>query len=68
MLAWCSISVSTTTSPDPRFAAPHVRATRLIASVALRVNTSSCGSAAPMKRAVRARPASNAAVASSASV
>ena len=42
MLAWCSMSVSSTTSPRPRFARPHVAATRLIASVAFLVKITSC--------------------------
>ncbi len=37
--AWCSSSVITTTSPGPRLSRPHAYATRLIASVALRVKT-----------------------------
>ena len=36
MLEWCSISVSTMRSPSPTLASPQARATRLIASVALR--------------------------------
>ena len=36
MLEWCSISVSTMRSPAPTLASPQARATRLIASVALR--------------------------------
>ena len=36
---WCSSSVITTTSPGPRLSCPQAYATRLIASVALRVNT-----------------------------
>ena len=34
---WCSISVMTSRSPARTLAAPHAYATRLIASVALRV-------------------------------
>ena len=56
------------TSPGFRLARAHVYATRLIASVALRVNTISRVSRAPTKRATLARAASNAAVASSAIV
>ena len=36
MFEWCSISVSTIRSPAPTLASPQARATRLIASVALR--------------------------------
>ena len=36
-LEWCSISVMTSRSPARTLAAPHAYATRLIASVALRV-------------------------------
>ena len=36
---WCSSSVITTTSPGPRLSCPQAYATRLIASVALRVKT-----------------------------
>ncbi len=61
--AWCSISVRTMTSPRPMFLRPHEYATRLIASVALRVNTTSCGSGTPRNRATVAREASYAAVA-----
>ena len=43
MLEWCSISVTTTRSPAPTLAEPHEYATRLIASVALRVKTVSPG-------------------------
>ena len=54
--AWCSISVSTIASPRSMFRRPHAYATRLIASVALRVQTISCGSGALMNRAtLRAR-------------
>ena len=38
---WCSSSVITTTSPGPRLSIPQAYATRLIASVALRVKTTS---------------------------
>ena len=66
MLAWCSISLSTITSPATRLLRAHEYATRLTASVALRVNTSSAVSPAPMKRATARRAASNRAVVSSA--
>ena len=39
--AWCSSSVITTTSPGPRFSRPQAYATRLSASVALRVKITS---------------------------
>ena len=39
--AWCSSSVTTTASPGPRFSRPHAYATRLSASVALRVKITS---------------------------
>ena len=39
--AWCSSSVTTTTSPGPRLSSPQAYATRLIASVALRVKITS---------------------------
>ena len=62
-LAWCSISVRTMTSPREMFRRPHEYATRLIASVALRVNTISRRSGAPMNRATVVRAPSYAAVA-----
>ena len=37
MFEWCSISVMSTSSPSPTCSRPHAYATRLIASVALRV-------------------------------
>ena len=40
---WCSSSVTTTTSPGPRFDSPHAYATRLRLSVALRVKMISRG-------------------------
>ena len=43
MLEWCSICVSTTRSSAPTFARPHALATRLMASVALRVKIVSPG-------------------------
>ncbi len=67
MLAWCSISVSTTTSPRPRFERPQLWATRLSASVAFLVNTTSrAGAGAPMNRPTLVRAASKRRVASSA--
>ena len=56
------------TSPAFKLARAHVYATRLIDSVALRVNTISRGSRAWTKPATLPRAASNAAVASSAIV
>ena len=53
-LEWCSISVTTIRSPARTFAPPHEYATRLIASVALRVNTVSPGTD-PAKAATFAR-------------
>ena len=56
MFAWCSISVSTTTSPSESDA-PQERAKRLNDSVAFFVKTTSwAGSGAPMNRptAIRA--------------
>ena len=64
MLEWWSISVSTIRSPLRMFAAPHERATRLIASVALRTKITSRLSAAPTWSAIVARAPSYAAVAS----
>jgi hypothetical protein len=64
--AWCSMCDSTIASPAPRLARAQVYATRLIASVALRVNTTSSDRRALMKRATLRRASSNAAVASSA--
>ena len=58
MLAWCSIWVSTTTSPAVRLVRPHVWATRLIDSVAFFVNTTSSALGALMKRATDRRPCS----------
>ena len=37
MLEWCSMIEYTISSPSPMFGSPHEDATRLIASVALRV-------------------------------
>ena len=58
MLEWCSISVSSTSSPAARRGRAKHQATRLSPSVALRVNTTSDGSGAPRKRATRSRAAS----------
>ena len=68
MLEWCSISVRTMRSPAPTLASPQARATRLIASVALRTNMTSRRSAAPMWSATVARAPSKASVASADSV
>ena len=54
MLAWCSISVSTITSPSWRLARAQLYATRLIASVTFLVNTISLVSP-PSRRATLAR-------------
>ena len=48
---WCSSSVITTTSPGPRLSSPQAYATRLIASVALRVKTTSRAAGAFRRRA-----------------
>ncbi len=48
---WCSSSVTTTTSPGPRFDRPQAYATRLRLSVALRVKMISRGLRALMKAA-----------------
>ena len=55
MLEWCSISVRTMRSPAPTLASPQARATRLIASVALRTKSTSRRSPAPMWSATVAR-------------
>ncbi len=55
---WCSISVSSRASPDFMFVRPQAWAIRLSASVLLRVNTTSRGEAAPMKRDSRRRASS----------
>ena len=68
MFEWCSISVSTTSSPSRRLASPQARATRLMDSVVLRVKTMSSAFAAPMCRAAFSRTLSYASVASTASV
>ncbi len=66
MFEWCSISVMSTSSPSPTLSRPHAYATRLIASVALRVKIEHCGSQ-PTNEAIRVRAASNASVDSRAS-
>mmetsp|Transcript_64652 Transcript_64652/g.192632 ORF Transcript_64652/g.192632 Transcript_64652/m.192632 type:complete len:251 (-) Transcript_64652:621-1373(-) len=63
---WCSISVSTTRSPGPKFEMPQLPATKLMASVAPLVKTTSLADRAPMRRATLSRAASNASVARSA--
>ena len=64
---WCSSSVMTTTSPGPRLSRPHAYATRLIASVALRVNTISFSDGALRRPATVRRAPSKPSVARSAS-
>ena len=54
MFEWCSIWVTTTRSSLPTFARPQAFATRLIASVALRVKTVSPG-VEPVNAATRSR-------------
>ena len=66
MLEWCSISVRAITSPSPTLLRPHDHATRLIASVALRVKIVSPG-VEPVNAAMRPRAPSNISVASAAS-
>mmetsp|Transcript_55062 Transcript_55062/g.154908 ORF Transcript_55062/g.154908 Transcript_55062/m.154908 type:complete len:223 (-) Transcript_55062:153-821(-) len=61
-LEWCSMTVSRISSPALIFALAQVRATKLMASVAFRVNTTSAGSPAPMKLATFARAPSKASV------
>ena len=63
---WCSIGVSTIASPGFSVERAHACATRLIASVELRVNTISRGLAACTNAAKRRRASSYRAVASSA--
>ncbi len=58
MLEWCSISVITISSPGRRNLRPQAAATRLIASVVLRVNTISEGWRALIKAATLARTSS----------
>ena len=56
---WCSSSVTTTMSPGPRLSSPQAYATRLIASVALRMKMTSRASGALTKpRTSRGRPRS----------
>ena len=57
-LLWCSICVTTISSPGPMFWRAHVFATRLIDSVALRVQITHSGEPAPMNRATLARASS----------
>ena len=66
MFEWCSISVMSTSSPGPTFSRPHEYATRLIASVALRVKIEQAGSQFT-NAAMRSRAPSNSSVASRAS-
>ena len=62
MFEWCSISVmSEPRPPAPTFARPHEYATRLIASVALRVKIEQAGSQ-PTNSAIRVRADSKASV------
>ena len=63
--AWCSSSVTTTTSPGPRLSSPQAYATRLIASVALRVKMTSFSEGALSKLATVRRAASKPSVARS---
>ncbi len=63
MFEWCSISVMSTSSPAPTFERPHAYATRLIASVALRVKIEQ-SDGQPRKAAIRSRAPSNSSVAS----
>mmetsp|Transcript_18153 Transcript_18153/g.51202 ORF Transcript_18153/g.51202 Transcript_18153/m.51202 type:complete len:238 (+) Transcript_18153:542-1255(+) len=67
-LEWCSATLSTISSPSPMFSSPHVHATRLMASDALRVKTTSLSLRAPTKAATLARAASYASVARAESV
>mmetsp|Transcript_43754 Transcript_43754/g.126399 ORF Transcript_43754/g.126399 Transcript_43754/m.126399 type:complete len:223 (-) Transcript_43754:409-1077(-) len=60
---WCSITVSTISSPARMFALAHVLATKFIASLAFRVKMISDGSAAPTNLATFARAPSKASVA-----
>ena len=63
MLEWCSSSEIRISSPSFRKCAAWLKATRLIASLAPRVKTTSFSSGALMKAAMRARVASNFSVA-----
>ena len=62
-LEWCSSSVITTRSPGPRLSRPQAYATRLIASVALRVKTISFSDGALRNDATVRRAPSNPSVA-----
>ena len=66
MFEWCSISVTSTSSPGFSSRAPQAQATRLIASLAFLANTTP-SRGAPTSRATASRPASKRAVASAAS-
>ncbi len=66
MFEWCSISVMSTSSPGPTLVRPHAYATRLIASVALRVKMEVSASQ-PTNAAIRSRAVSKASVDSLAS-
>jgi hypothetical protein len=66
MFEWCSISVISTSSPAPTFSRPQAYATRLIASVTLRVKTVVLESQS-VNAATRSRAPSNRSVASRAS-
>ena len=66
MFEWCSISVTSTSSPGFSSRAPQAQATRLIASLAFLANTRP-SRGAPTRRATASRPASKRAVASAAS-
>ncbi len=57
MFEWCSISVTSTSSPAARLRMPQAHATRLIASEAFLVNTT-VSRGAPTRRATLSRPAS----------
>ena len=63
MFEWCSISVMSTSSPGPTLSRPQAYATRLIASVALRVKIEQVGSQLT-NAAIRSRAPSNCSVAS----
>jgi len=58
MLEWCSISVTSTSSPAPTRARPNVWATRFTDSVVPRVKITWRGSAAPIARATLIRASS----------
>mmetsp|Transcript_975 Transcript_975/g.2694 ORF Transcript_975/g.2694 Transcript_975/m.2694 type:complete len:201 (+) Transcript_975:571-1173(+) len=63
MLAWCSTSLTTISSPGPTLSRPHECATRLMASVAPRVKTISRRDAALTNCATLSRAPSYASVA-----